>query len=132
MNYFGTTTLDALMGLTMESVTNVADAEILFVTTDGRAFHLYHEQDCCEHVRVDDVVGELDFLVGSPILLAEEVSNEGAPPPEGWTEDYGESYTWTFYRFGTLKGYVDIKWLGSSNGYYSESVSFAEIERNAE
>ena len=71
------------------------------------------------------------FWVGSPILLAKEVSNEGAPPPEGWDEKYNDSYTWTFYRFGTLKGYVDIKWLGESNGYYSESVSFAEIERGA-
>ena len=62
MKRFGVTTLDALVGLTMESVTNVDNEEIRFLSTDGRAFHLYHEQDCCESVRVDDVVGDLDFL----------------------------------------------------------------------
>ena len=69
--------------------------------------------------------------VGSPIVEAEEVSNyapeAGKAPWELSKDAYTpESYTWTFYRFSTAKGTVTIRWLGESNGYYSESVSFRE------
>ena len=78
---------------------------------------MYHMQDCCESVYIEDIVGDLDDLVGTPLLLVEEVSNY-----EGESKEYSESETWTYYRFRTIKGSVDIRWYGESNGYYSESV----------
>lgn len=69
-----------------------------------------------------DVNGQLADLVGKPLLVVEEeVNPEGQGPPE---REYVDSYTWTFYRLATEKGWVVIRWLGESNGYYSESVSF--------
>ena len=37
-----------------------------------------------------------------------------------------DSGTWTFYRIQTDKGVAVLRWLGTSNGYYGESVQFVE------
>ena len=118
------------------------DDELIFTCNDGRQYKMYHQQDCCESVSIDNINGDLEDLVGTPILKAEEVSNVDF---ERWYVDrfdkvdkYGlihdgeghskpDSYTWTFYKIATIKGYVDIRWFGESNGYYSEGVSFIEL-----
>jgi hypothetical protein len=80
-----------------------------------------HIQDCCEDVVIDDINGSLDDLLNSPILKSECNSNEGSG------DGIGESYTYSFYNMATIKGYVTIRWLGISNGYYSESVSLVHL-----
>jgi hypothetical protein len=115
---------NALLGKTLTSVKRVGDEQIEFRTTDGETYRMFHSQDCCESVRIEDVCGNLDDLVGSPLLMAEESTNRTDDPPE----EYYESYTWTFYRFATVKGSVTIRWYGESNGYYSESVDIIRIE----
>ena len=115
--------INVLLGLTMSSVTgSEGDDEMIFTATNGQKFKFYHCQNCCESVSINDVVGDLTDLVGSPILLAEEISSEAE---NNVNDDY--SFTWTFYRFATIKGTVTVRWYGSSNGYYSEEVSFDEI-----
>ena len=97
----------------------VGDGELVFETATER-FVFFHQQDCCECVDINDIVGDLQDLVGEPLLLAEEVQGE---TPVDFNEREYESVTWTFYKFATRKGYVDVRWLGESNGYYSEGVS---------
>ena len=84
---------------------------------------MYHAQSCCESVAIEDIVGDLDDLTGSPLLEAEEVIS--CPDPS--TNPSGESATWTFYKFGTASGSVTIRWYGTSNGYYSESATFRRV-----
>lgn len=119
--------LKDLIGQTMASVENVNDEELVFITTDGKKFKLHHSQDCCESVSIESVVGDLADLVGEPMLLAEEItSTENPQDAKPETLEFQDSFTWTFYKFATRKGYVDIRWYGESNGYYSESVDFEE------
>ncbi len=119
--------LKDLIGKTLASVENKGDEEIVFTTTEGQRYKLYHSQDCCESVTVESITGDLSDLVGEPILIAEEATSDQNPQdakPE--TIGYQDCFTWTFYKLATRKGYVDIRWYGESNGYYSESVDFEE------
>ncbi len=116
---------------------------IFFLMEDGTKYIMHHSQDCCERVTVESIVGDLQDLTGTPMLVAEErcyTDREGqlhgTVPDHIWImaywagqEDYygPDSETWTFYTFRTIKGSVDIRWYGSSDGYYSESVDFDRI-----
>jgi hypothetical protein len=72
-----------------------------------------------------DIAGDLNDLIGTPLLMAEEITNEYDVNPEGVTiPGYQDSFTWTFYKLATIKGSVTLSWYGESNGYYNESVSF--------
>jgi hypothetical protein len=107
-----------LLGKTLIHVeTNADNTEMYFVLANGIRYALYHDQDCCELVSIEDIIGNLDDLIGQPILMAEEASEESS-------KECVDSSTWTFYKLATIKGYVTIRWYGSSNGYYSEGVSW--------
>lgn len=127
-----TSEIGSMVGAVVDRVVgDKGDDRMIFYAADGRAFHFYHSQDCCESVDIEDICGDLADLIGSPIVLAEEVSNE--PEPE--REYQPDSCTWTFYRFATAKGSVTVRWYGESNGYYSESVDFhvdAETEKGCQ
>lgn len=114
-----------LKGKTLSKIENKGD-EVVFTTETGEVYKLYHSQDCCESVTVEDVCGDINDLIGSPLVEAEEsTSNKN---PEGVkAKEYQDSFTWTFYKLRTAKGGVTLRWYGESNGYYSESVDFARV-----
>lgn len=116
-----------LKGKTLKEVYQDDYRELYFVTVDGDTFKMYHEQDCCESVYIESIVGDLEDLVGWPILLAEHATGDNSDVVVDEDEWSSDSSSWAFYKIATIKGYVDIRWVGSSNGYYSESVDFVKV-----
>lgn len=117
---------EELLGKTLIEIQGAEEdsEEIIFVCSDGTKWIMYHDQDCCEVVSVEDICGNVDNLIGTPITMAEDISNLCEDKP---LSEWDESYTWTWYKLATVKGYVTIRWYGTSNGYYSEYVSFGRI-----
>lgn len=94
---------------------------VYFKTSDGN-YMMLHEQECCEDVYVEDVIGDVADLQDAVVISAEEVND--ADQPDNYEGPEGECPEWTFYNIQTNKGHVTIRWFGDSNGYYSTSVSF--------
>lgn len=115
--------INELLGKVLTKIIVTDDKDkVYFKTSEDEEYKMYHEQDCCESVYIYDITGELEDLIGTPILQAEESTNS----EDDKELDCPESFTWTFYKLATIKGYVTMRWLGESNGYYSESVNFCK------
>ena len=87
--------------------------ESLLIHLNTHVLEMIHHQDCCETVYLADVVGSFEDLIGYPLLEVSEtiVNNE-----------IGESSTASYYNFRAVKASVQLRWVGESNGYYSETV----------
>ncbi len=114
--------------------------QIKFFCSDGSEFRLTYYQDCCASCSIEDINGEVEDLLNCRVLLAEEVSSDKPDLIEQvkrrlnkkdddnyFSED---SETWTFYKLSTIKGFMTIRWYGSSNGYYSETATFEKRKQN--
>lgn len=112
-----------LRGKTLTSIDGATQHsdEIVFTCDDGASYRMYHDQDCCETVDVAEVIGDVVDLIGLPLVDVRTESNEGE------TSDYGDTSTWTFYHLSTARGFVTLRWLGRSNGCYSERVDFEQM-----
>lgn len=114
------TVINEMIGRTFDEVFTNNNVELVFRGDYSRGvwgsvFTFSHEQDCCESVWIEDIAGDLEDLKGKPLTEAEVVTSEC---------DVGNNHqTWSFFKFGTSKGSVTVRWCGESTGFYSESVS---------
>lgn len=132
MYYWNSVNVEELLGKTLLKVEQNEDPDnysdsIHFYFTDGSEYVMLHQRDCCESVYIESVNGSWDELIGDPLLEADERRSHDEPPPGDPT--YIDSYTWTFYRFATVRGYVVVRWFGTSNGYYGESASVYRVDK---
>lgn len=118
--------LSTLIGKTFREVTTTEDGLRFWGEDEDASYQLLHQHVCCETVTLEDVDGDLNVLVGSPILSAEEVS--GPEPTEEEVKSHStdlslRSASWTFYKFKTAKGYLTARFFGGSEtGQYSETA----------
>lgn len=109
------TEIDHLIGSTISQITGCkTGSDKITIATDRGTLTMHHYQDCCESVTVEDVVGDPSDLIGGVASIAEVRINEK-------DAEYDHE-TWTLYEIRTTKGDITIRWYGTSNGYYSESV----------
>ena len=101
-------------------------ADQMRLYTKKAAYIFQHLQDCCEEVLIEQVDGDFDDLLDSPILIADVATTAGESRHATDRED-SKQVEWTFYRFATIKGYVTVRWLGTSNGAYSTGVDVVAL-----
>lgn len=113
---------DPIQNKVIKSVTGLSDSkfddEVVFNFTDGSTFRLYHPQDCCESVYLEDCEGKVSADFEGGTLLEFEKATQDDPSTEGW----GSVRQWTFYKIRTTKQDLTLRWIGESNGYYSVEV----------
>lgn len=95
--------------------------QILLTTRSGKQYLINHMQDCCERVEIVGQDGDFYSLIGKPILLANHEENKSGDRENGTTT------TETRLIFRVDDATVVSRWIGTSNGYYSESVDIHEI-----
>ena len=111
--YASTSKFEQIQGMTITAVVYKETNESLLIHLNNHVLEMIHHQECCETVYLADVVGSFEDLIGYPLLEVSEtiVNNE-----------IGESSTASYYNFRTVKASVQLRWVGESNGYYSETV----------
>jgi len=102
----------------VEETTDVSGDVLIFHTQSGNRYRMKHHQECCEQVWLEDKNGKFDDIVGDRILSAYKAEHQSVN--DGCC-------TWTFFIIATIKHVLTLRWIGESNGYYSEDVEFEEI-----
>jgi hypothetical protein len=112
---------DVLVGEVLDAVDIDREKDqILLTTRSGRQFLIHHEQKCCETVEISGQDGSFDKLIGKPIVEARDNAVDTS-------EEAADSQTTTTLVFRVDDHAVISRWVGDSNGYYSESVDIAEL-----
>ncbi len=110
-----------LIGKTVVSLeVNECENVLVFNCTDDKVVY-YAYGDCCSETWFADIVG-VHCLLGATVLDSQDIS---LPYVEDGRcrQEYDQFYG---VKLMTDKGYVDIVYRNSSNGYYGGSIELCE------
>lgn len=112
--YASTSKFEQIQGMTITAVVYKETNESLLIHLNTHVLEMTHHQECCESVYLEDIVGSFEDLIGYPLLeVSQSIVDIGS-------EDI--SSTASYYNFRTIKASVQLRWVGESSGYYSETV----------
>lgn len=101
------------------------DQSVLAFDTDQGVIAYDAWGDCCSETWFADITG-VGALIGGTVQTADEVSMDGYNVEDGRTrQECDEAYG---YKLTTDKGYADIVFRNSSNGYYGGSIELLKRE----
>ena len=52
--------LEEAIGKIFVDIKNHDNEVLVFTCDDGKKFYMYHQQDCCESVTIEDICGNLE------------------------------------------------------------------------
>lgn len=108
-----------LVGKKITELRISADQSVLAFYTDQGVIAYETYGDCCSETWFADITG-VSALLGGTVQTADEVSMDGYNVEDGRTrQDFDEAYG---VKITTDKGYSDIVFRNSSNGYYGGSI----------
>ena len=118
-----------LIGKKINSLRINNDQSVLVFDTDHGAVAYAVCGDCCSESWFADIIG-VNELLGGTVQTVDEVSMEGYNVEDGRTrQECDEAYG---YKLTTNKGYIDIVFRNSSNGYYGGEIGLMDGELPAD
>jgi hypothetical protein len=103
----------------LELKVSADESSLIFITDAGSVWY-ETEGDCCSTSWFADVTG-VQALIGGVVVSSEEVSMDSYNVNDGrGRSEEDQAYG---YKLTTDKGYVDIVFRNSSNGYYGGWMS---------
>ncbi len=106
-------------------------SEMVIIYTDCDHTYMFnHEQICCEDVELNDFECDVEMIVGAKIISADVAKNKNhfSESKDSPNEEFA-TWTWSFYKIETDKGEIWMRWIGGSNGAYSEEVSIFRVKK---
>lgn len=112
-----------LVGKTLTKVEISPDRdEANFYCNDGTRYKMYHTQGVCETVVINDISGNIEDLLESPILNA----IKRVDVRKQIVDEYN-NFLLIFFKLVTAKGQVVIRWYSEADGYSPYDVDFVMV-----